>query len=99
MMHGDYKTPGGKLIRVDFEVENGSLRDIVVSGDFFLYPDDALAEITGSLDGIPADLSESEIARRVEQAIPVGTEWLGSSPTALAIAVRRALSPEVEGEA
>ena len=93
-MHGEYKTPGGKLVRVDLEVAGGALRDVVVSGDFFLYPDEALEAITGSLRGMPADLNEGEIAARVSAAIPAGTEWLGSSPEALAIAVRRALSPE-----
>lgn len=95
-MHGEYKMPGGKLVRVDVEVTNGALRDAVVSGDFFLYPEEALEEITGALQGIPADLTEGEIARRVSAAIPDGTEWLGSSPEALAIAVRRALTPAEE---
>ena len=93
-MHGEYKTQGGKLVRVDFDVDGGVLRDVVVSGDFFLYPDDALDAISGSLHGIPSDLPADEIAARVAAAIPAGTEWLGSSPEGLAIAVQRALSPE-----
>ena len=95
-MHGEYKTPGGKLVRVDVEVTDGALRDVVVSGDFFLYPEEALEGITGALQGIPVDLTEDEIAQRVSAAIPDGTEWLGSSPEALAIAVRRALTPDEE---
>jgi lipoate-protein ligase A len=95
-MHGEYKTPGGKLVRVDLEVADGLLSDAVVSGDFFLYPEEALEQITGSLQGIPADLSQSEIASRVSAAIPDGTEWLGSSPEGLAIAVRRALDASEE---
>jgi len=95
-MHGEYKTPGGKLVRVDLEVRDDVLRDIVVSGDFFLYPEEALADITGSLDGLPVALSDDEIATRVAAAIPAGTEWLGSSPRALAIAVGRALRLEPE---
>lgn len=95
-MHGEYKMPGGKLVRVDLEVADGLLRDAVVSGDFFLYPDDALEQITGALQGIPADLSQSEIAARVDAAIPAGTEWLGASPEGLAIAVRRALDADEE---
>lgn len=90
-MHGEYKTPGGKLVRVDVDVEDGTLRDVVVSGDFFLYPEEALEGITGALEGLPASASEAEIAARVGAALPAGTEWLGSSPEALAIAVRRAL--------
>ena len=97
-MHGEYKTAGGKLVRVDFDVADGALRDVVVSGDFFLYPEEALDAITGSLQGLDAGLSEGDIAARVSSAIPVGTEWLGSSPEALAIAVRRGLSPEEAAE-
>jgi lipoate-protein ligase A len=96
-MHGAYKTPGGKLVAVDLEVDDGRLRDVAVHGDFFLYPDEALADITGALEGLPADLAEAEIAGRVRAAIPPGTEWLGASPEALGIAVRRALSPEEAG--
>ncbi len=95
---GEYKTPGGKLIAVDFEVADDELRNVAVTGDFFLYPEEALAAITAGLEGLPADLTEAEIAERVQAAIPPGTEWLGSSPEALAIAVRRALT-SAQGEA
>ena len=91
-MHGEYKTPGGKLVRVDFDVQEGAMRDVVVSGDFFLYPEEALADITASLDGLPPTLSEPDLTAHIAAAIPPGTEWLGSSPEALATAVRRALA-------
>jgi lipoate-protein ligase A len=91
-MHGEYKTPGGKLVRVDFDVQDGALRDVVVSGDFFLYPEEALTDITASLDGLSPNLSEPDLAAHIAAAIPPGTEWLGSSPEALATAVRRALT-------
>src|SRR5919205_472974 len=41
-LRGECKTPGGKLIAVEFAVVEGHLRDVVVSGDFFLYPEEAL---------------------------------------------------------
>ena len=44
-MHGEYKTPAGKLVVVDFGVEEGRLSNVVVSGDFFLEPPEALADI------------------------------------------------------
>lgn len=93
-MHGDYKMPGGKLIRVDLDLVDGAMRNVVVSGDFFLYPDEALEAITSALEGLPAELDEAGIANAVRTAIPPGTEWLGASPEGLAIAVRRALSAE-----
>lgn len=91
-MHGEYKTPGGKLVAVDLAVADGKLREVVVSGDFFLYPEDALAKIVAALDGLSAELSEGEIAERVRMAIPRDAELLGSSPEAIGAAVRRALA-------
>ena len=90
--HGAFKTPGGKLVAVDFSVEKGTLCDVQVHGDFFLYPTESLSAITSALEGAPVDLSVEELTQRIAQAIPDGTEWLGSSPDALASAVNRALS-------
>ena len=97
-MHGEFKTPGGKLVRVDFDLEDDRLHDVMVSGDFFLYPEEVIDDIRGSLEGASATLTETDIAILVASAIPAGTEWLGSSPAALATAVRRALT-ESEGGA
>ncbi len=91
MYHGEYKTPGGKLVKVDLAVAGDQLRDVAVTGDFFLYPEEALGAISGSLDGADVDATDAELAARIAAAIPTGTEWLGSSPEGLAIAVRRAL--------
>ncbi len=93
-MHGEYKTPGGKLVLVDFVVEDARLREVVVSGDFFLYPDEALAEITGALEGLDVELAEVEIAERIRMAMSRDAELLGTSPEAIAAAVRRALAAE-----
>ncbi len=88
---GEYKTPGGKLVGVRFAREHGLLTDVEVHGDFFLYPEEVLLNITTALEGAPADLDDAAYAERIAAAIPDGTEWLGSSPEALTTAVRRAL--------
>lgn len=93
-MHGEYKTPGGKLIAVDFDVVEDALRDVRITGDFFLYPEEALGHLTGALEGAAVDLSESELAERVRAAMPRDVELLGSSPEAIGAAVRRALATE-----
>ena len=93
---GAFKTPGGKLVAVDFSIDDGELRNVQVHGDFFLHPEEALVAITGALDGVPVDLSDDELTKRISKAIPDGTEWLGSSPRALATAVRRALESPAE---
>ncbi len=95
-MHGEYKTPGGKLIAVDFDVRDGTLRDVVITGDFFLYPDEALSLLTGALEGASVELSEAELAQEVRVAMPRDAELLGSSPEAIGAAVRRALAADAD---
>jgi lipoate-protein ligase A len=88
---GEYKTPGGKLVGVRFALADGELREVEVHGDFFLYPEEVLLNITAALEGAPVGLDYADYAARIAAAIPDGTEWLGSSPEALTVAVRRAL--------
>ena len=95
-MHGAYKTPGGKLVQVDFDLVDERLRNVVVSGDFFLYPEEALSGITAAVEGSPADQSLADRAAAIEAALGPGVEWLGSSPQALATAIERALLAEMD---
>lgn len=88
-MHGEYKTPGGKLVTADFEVRDGRLAAVRIGGDFFLYPDDALAAIDAALEGAPPD---ADFAARIVAALPPDVEMLGFSPEAVATAVRRGLA-------
>lgn len=89
-MHGEFKVPKGKLVVVDLERENDRLRNVQISGDFFLYPDDALDALTASLEGAFADQGENVYRDLVAAAVPSGTEMVGFSPEAIAIAVVRA---------
>jgi len=92
MAHGEYKTSGGKLVQVDFSIEDGLIRQPVISGDFFLYPDEALDPMTVALDGLPIGSDEEAIASAVRLATPAGTDLIGTSPEGIAIAVRRAVA-------
>lgn len=91
-MHGEYKVPGGKMVVVDFDIAEGRLANVMLSGDFFLYPEEALEQIVDALDALPLDSGEGSIARAVVAAIPEGTELFGFSPEAIEIAVRRGLA-------
>ncbi|MBU0495756.1 MAG: lipoate--protein ligase family protein [Chloroflexi bacterium] len=57
-----HKTPGG-LIRGDCVLQDGQLRDVSLSGDFFFYPADRLAALEQALEGVPAAEAEAAIAR------------------------------------
>jgi hypothetical protein len=91
-MHGEYKVPGGKLVVADVQVDGDALTQVSISGDFFLEPPEALAEIDRALTGLSARASEAEIALAVALALPRGPEMFGFSPEAVAVAVRRALA-------
>jgi len=90
-VHGEYKTPGGKLVVVDLEVRDGKLRQVQVSGDFFLEPEETLDAINRALEGLSADSDEPSIAESVRR-VTEGAELIGFSPEAIAVAVRRALA-------
>ncbi|MFK4762243.1 biotin/lipoate A/B protein ligase family protein [Microbacterium sp. ZW T5_45] len=90
-MHGEYKVPGGKLVVVDLEVEDGRLSRFRLAGDFFLEPDTALDDINAAVDGLPVESDASAIAAAVRGALPEGAQLLGFTPEAVGTAVRRAL--------
>ncbi len=90
-MHGEYKVPGGKLVVVDLDVRDGRIADFHLSGDFFLEPDDALADIDAALTGLPVEADVQTIAAAVRGALPEGAQLLGFTPESVGTAVRRAL--------
>ena len=91
-MHGEYKVPGGKLVVVDLEVQDGRMRDVRLAGDFFLEPDEALLDINAALEGLPQETDAAAIVRAVRDALPEGAQLLGFSPEAVGTVVRRALA-------
>ncbi|HJP97787.1 MAG TPA: biotin--protein ligase [Rhodanobacteraceae bacterium] len=90
-MHGEYKMPGGKLVVADLEVGDGKLRNVRISGDFFLEPDTALTLIDVALDSLPATATGEEFATAVRATLGPHVRMFGISPESIAVAVQRAL--------
>ncbi|WP_022883616.1 lipoate--protein ligase family protein [Glaciibacter superstes] len=91
-MHGEYKVPGGKLVVVDLEVVDGTIRDFHLAGDFFLEPDSALERIDAAVNGLSATSDAATIAAAVRGALPDGAALLGFTPESVAVAIRRSLA-------
>lgn len=91
-LHGEYKVPGGKLLVADFSVEEGALKNVQLSGDFFLEPDESLELMNQALEGCDAQATIQDIAQKIKDAIPANTVMLGFSPEAVGTVIRRALS-------
>ncbi len=64
MTQGIHKSKGG-LIRSFVTVEDGIIKDIALSGDFFLFPEEALYKILRQLKGTPAN--REEIQENIER--------------------------------
>ena len=61
----DYKSSGGKLLRLRLTEENGRIRSVQISGDFFLLPEDSLPRLEEMLEGV--GLREAEVRTQVER--------------------------------
>ena len=90
--HGEYKVPGGKLVVIDLSVRTNCLRDVAISGDFFLEPPESLDALNRFLEGLPVDTPDTEIASGLAAALPADSEMFGFSPDAVVIVMRRALA-------
>jgi len=52
--YAEFKAPKG-VIKVELEVSDDKISRISISGDFFLYPEDALEKLERALVGVRAD--------------------------------------------
>lgn len=91
MPHAEYKIPGGKLVVVDFEIADGTIRNFQLSGDFFLEPDTALDDINQAVNGLSEKTPLQTIASTIRAALPPETVLFGISAEGVATAIRRAL--------
>jgi len=64
ILYGLYKTKGG-LIRTAEEIENKKIQDVIVSGDFNLFPKDSLIEVEKDLKN--KDFSREIIEKAIEK--------------------------------
>ena len=92
--HFELKVPGGKLLVVDIDTEDGVITGAQVSGDFFLEPEEAYETLAPALLGGHAADSTEELQGRLDAALAKipGVELHGFSTHDLAVTVKRALS-------
>ena len=66
----DYKAAGGKLVRVRLTEEEGKVKSVQISGDFFLLPEDSLPTLEKMLEG--AALQESDLRKVIGRFFETG---------------------------
>lgn len=47
------KVPGGKLLKLTVDIEDGVLKSVSLRGDFFAYPEEGFDRAESALAGIP----------------------------------------------
>lgn len=89
----DYKAPGGKLVRVRMEENDGEIRSVRISGDFFLLPEDQLPKLEKMLIGAP--LKERELKLLIDRFfVATRAKGLGVSPEDITKAILSAKREE-----
>lgn len=62
------KVQGGKLVRV--RVDYGEkINDVKITGDFFLHPEEGIADMEKSLSGLEKNIQEEEIADKIREVV------------------------------
>ncbi|MFX1602085.1 MAG: lipoate--protein ligase [Promethearchaeota archaeon] len=85
----NFKAPGG-LIRVTVEEVDDKIKDIVLSGDFFMLPHDSISEVEKALIG--AKTGTDEVLSRIKEAYEKHTiESPGVTPEDFSSAIKMAL--------
>jgi lipoate-protein ligase A len=74
------KVSGGKLVRVDTSYSDARLESIKITGDFFLYPEDAILQMEELLTGMPLPLEEGRAIGMLNDVLQRnGAELIGVS--------------------
>ena len=85
------KVKDGKLLRVSVDFDASILR-VIITGDFFLHPEDKLELIEQAMTGLPSDVPADDLRRRIELVVAVnGITMVGITPEAIAGLVRRVI--------
>jgi lipoate-protein ligase A len=82
----DYKVPEGKLVRLRAQLDGDKLCSVTITGDFFLYPEERIAELEKALAG--KRLEKVTLQKIVSQTLS-NCQMVGVSPEEFVIALLR----------
>lgn len=92
--HFELKVPGGKLVVVDVDIEEDTIKDVKISGDFFIEPDEAFFDLSRALKGSSINDPAERLQAKMDAALADfnDAELQGFHTSDVALAVRRAVS-------
>lgn len=87
------KVPGGKLVKAELESQGEKVEKVKITGDFFVHPEEALAELEECLAGCP--LEERQMTARLEKKVyDCGCQLVGFTAQDVAKAIMMAASSQ-----
>ena len=63
------KVPGGKLVRIEADCDGGHFSKVLITGDFFVHPEEALGQIEKDIEESALNGNEEELERLIESII------------------------------
>ena len=85
------KVSGGKLVRVKVNFDN-IIRDVQITGDFFLHPEDCIHEIENVLKNGSIDFQEDIVVEKINDALKKNNaELIGIYPETLSKTLKMAI--------
>ncbi|MFB6174519.1 MAG: lipoate protein ligase C-terminal domain-containing protein [Candidatus Nanohalobium sp.] len=82
-----HKVPEGKMVKIKFRNEDGTVYDVQIRGDFFIEPPEKLQELENRIEGIDVEASRKEIT---EKLAGIDADLIGFSSEDVAEAFRKA---------
>lgn len=94
MYQATKKVSGGKMLRVKIEGD-GKIESISITGDFFLYPEEALPAIEKSLTGKAFGTSIEDYAEDISEVLyQTEANFVGVSPQDIAETIYEAVQAQ-----
>ncbi len=85
------KVKEGKVVKVEVDCDE-VIKDIKITGDFFIHPEDILDEIEKSIIGLEISSSIETITSNIKSRIADrDIQMIGISPESIALLIREAL--------
>lgn len=85
------KVKEGKVVKVEIEY-NEVIKNVRITGDFFIHPEDILDEIERSIIGLERSASIESITSNIQSRIAdKNVQMIGISPESIAVLIREAL--------
>ena len=88
-----YKVPDGKLLKIllDYDENNNSITNVKITGDFFIYPEEAIETMENELKNI--SLTQNDLLNRINNVIEKNNiQFIGLSAEGLTTGILMCVS-------